>query len=211
MPSAGRRGRPLEETGAASQGMAQRAKRDIAKVGDIALLLAGAQTPIARLERAPSGEIYKQPIGDLPKSADFVDAAKSIAGDEAPPALTDKLATLYNDHGILPAEAAHDAVKDPTVKQSLLSSAPDDLPARYVQPAEQPTKPLDFSEAKRAVASEQKGDVISGDAGGILDKISVGAPRPEGGLVVGQVLPPRRSTTCIRSRRWTRAPMSSPG
>lgn len=121
-------GQTLEETGAASHSTAQKAKRDVALLGDIALLLAGAHTPMARVERGPTGELYKQPIGNLPKSDDFVAAAKNIAGDEGPPVVQDKLLKLYTEQGRHPAEVAHDAATDPIVKQHLLSSDAADMP-----------------------------------------------------------------------------------
>lgn len=83
---------------------------------------------VARIDRGPMGEIRDLPIGGLPKSEDFVSTAKSIAGDETPPLVQEKLVTLYQEHGIHPAEVAHDAATNPVIMQKLLSSDKADLP-----------------------------------------------------------------------------------
>jgi hypothetical protein len=130
-------------------------------------LRAGDQ--MARIERGPTGEIYEQPIGGIPKPEDFANAARSLA-DDAPRSAEQKLRQLWDEYGIHPSEAAHDAERDPTVKQSLLSDGTD-LPERYGKPKEpsapapksgEPPEPGSLNEAQRAV----------------LDKISIGDREP---------------------------------
>jgi hypothetical protein len=81
-----------------------------------------------------------------------------LAGDDPVPAVQDKLVKLYEEHGIHPAEVAHDAVTDPTVAQSMLSSVGDDLPKRYVR-SEAETKILE----KVSVAEKDPKSKISLD------------------------------------------------
>lgn len=117
-----------EATGNEAQG--ERAKRDFRIMGQMAAIADGAN--FSRVEPHPiTGKMDDVPIGGLPKSEDFAHAAKDIGGDAAPRATQEKLLRLYEEKGVHPAEVAHDALTDPTVKQSLLSSHADDLPPRY--------------------------------------------------------------------------------
>lgn len=92
--------------------------------------------PITRLDRAPTGELREVPIGDMPDRGDASAAVAAVVGLPHP-AATAKVERLWEDHGIHPAEVAHDAVRDPTIVQDLLSSGPD-LPRAYVKPEEAP-------------------------------------------------------------------------
>jgi hypothetical protein len=106
--------------------------------------LLGLTAPVTRLpgggfvrvERTPDGKVIKQPIGRAPQRGEFADAAAATAGTPAPEVAA-KVEKLWEDHGIHPAEVAHDAARDPTIAQDLLSSTPE-LPRAYVKPEAQP-------------------------------------------------------------------------
>lgn len=103
-------------------------------------------TPSAALRvarpRVVEGRPDPQVVGDLPKEQDFKNAAITInpAGTFATEA---KLRELWQERGIHPAEAAHDAQGDAMLAHDLSSAAavPDDLPPLIspdVQPLSQP-------------------------------------------------------------------------
>jgi hypothetical protein len=74
----------------------------------------------SRLNYDPSPwghDVREQPIGTLPKDADF-DTGATILGSDA---AKDNLRTLWEERGIHPAEAVHDAQKDAWQKQELTS------------------------------------------------------------------------------------------
>jgi hypothetical protein len=144
----------------------------------------------------PDKTVTDQVIGGLPKAEDFKNAAtvlttpEAVEGAELPEItvtaeqrapIEAKLQTLWQDHGIHPAEVVADAEADPTVAQSLLSSGTD-LPERYgagreLVPAEgrevaeggggaEPPAPPEGGEPGSFEDAERK----------ILDKISIGEP-----------------------------------
>lgn len=88
---------------------------------------------VARIERGPTGEITETPVGGLPNSADFVNAARAVTDESAPRAVQDKLLAAYENEGRHPAEVAHDAQRDPVVAQSLLSKDPLDMPYAHLE------------------------------------------------------------------------------
>jgi hypothetical protein len=90
---------------------------------------------LVRIERSPTGGLSEVPLGELPRRGDFADAATAVAG-RPHPEVQNKIERLWDEHGIHPAEAAHDAARDPTIKQDLLSTTPE-LPRRYVPIEEQ--------------------------------------------------------------------------
>ena len=67
-------------------------------------------------------------VGGLPQGEDFGNAARVVGNGDATPAVEGKLATLYEQKGLHPAEVAHDAAHDVTITQSLLSSDKKDMP-----------------------------------------------------------------------------------
>lgn len=93
--------------------------------------------PITRLDRSPTGQLIETPVGGLPERGDASDAVSAVVGLPHPAAQA-KVERLWEDHGIHPAEVAHDAARDPTIAQDLLSSGPE-LPRAYVKPADQPS------------------------------------------------------------------------
>lgn len=131
---------------------------------------------VARIDRAPMGEIHENPIGGMPTAAEFSDAAKAIGGPEAPLHVQEKLLRLYEDEGRLPAEVAHDAQTDPVLAQRLLSKDPAEIPFIDEKLAEvggekpppppkeppEPPAPGSFEDAQKNV----------------LDKISIGEREP---------------------------------
>jgi hypothetical protein len=72
--------------------------------------------PLLRLAHTPDGPT-KQPIGTAPADADFKIAAENIGG----PHTEAKLRDLWDQRGIHPAEAAHDAGNDSFLKSQLTS------------------------------------------------------------------------------------------
>ena len=75
------------------------------------------------LSRPTGEEQQSDPVGRVPKSTDFIAAAKVLANSDTPAKyVVDKLIKLYNTEGVLPAEVAHDATKDPVFLQNILSS-----------------------------------------------------------------------------------------
>lgn len=128
---------------------------------------------VSRIDRGPMGEIVETPIGRVPRSEDFANAANIVGGDDVPFAVQEKLLRAYQERGLHPAELGHDAQTDPIVAQRLLSSDPVDLPGSKspeppkppTAPPESPLPPPDGS----FEASQQK----------ILDKISVGESAPQ--------------------------------
>lgn len=92
--------------------------------------------PITRIDRTPTGELVEVPIGNMPERGDAAAAAAAVTG--APnPQVQAKVERLWDEHGIHPAEVAHDAARNPTIAQDLLSNSPE-LPRAYVKPGETP-------------------------------------------------------------------------
>lgn len=93
---------------------------------------------VTRIARGPVGDLHEQVIGNLPENPDFANAARDVAGLPVPVAeIRAKIEALWQDHGIHPAEVAHDAARDPTIAQDLASSGKE-LPRAYVEPGAQP-------------------------------------------------------------------------
>lgn len=109
----------------------------LSRANDAAQLMLGS-TVFHRVTRGLTGEFTTEPLGRPPKTEDFQNATTvMVNGEDVSPAvkakIAEKLDTLYQDHGIHPAEAVQDAERDPLVAQSMLSSG-DDLPERYAGP-----------------------------------------------------------------------------
>lgn len=127
--------------------------------------------PVSRISRGPTGEITDIPIGQMPKSEDFVSSARAVAGD-AKMATQEKLLEMYEQQGAHPSEVAFDAANDPVVAQRMLSSDAKDMPEGYGAklPPEEPPPPPKTPEPPEPPApgsfeeAQQK----------VLDKISVG-------------------------------------
>jgi hypothetical protein len=95
-------------------------------------------------ERVEGGAVdgtQTTPIGALPQAQDYPAASRVLNSGPAAPSTTGKLLTLYEDHGIHPAEVVHDASTDPVVSQQMLSKG-DDLPSAYVGAPPPPIEPL---------------------------------------------------------------------
>lgn len=102
---------------------------EASRVVDTALMALGGK-PMVRVSMGPLGADTAL-IGGLPKGQDFADAARVIGNGDATPLAEKKLSDLYEQQGIHPAEVVHDAQRDPTIAQSMLSSDKADLPAAY--------------------------------------------------------------------------------
>lgn len=112
--------------------------------------------PITRVRPKPGGGIDAFPIGSLPKNSDFGDAARVTMGAPRPD-VEAKVKTLWDEHGIHPAEVTHDAQSDVTITQDLASST-DRLPERYVRPPQghtAPETPAEPAQAPEAVPAPE--------------------------------------------------------
>jgi hypothetical protein len=106
---------------------------DAKKITDTAMMALGSRS-VMRVGMGPMGTPEITEIGGLPKGQDFSNAATAIGNGDAMPKVEAKLAELYQDKGVHPAEVAHDAQADPTIAQSILSSDRGDMPAAYGPP-----------------------------------------------------------------------------
>lgn len=120
---AGLIGQAAKDAGA-SDADANRLKRDMVIVGQIAPLLRGTAEPMHRVTRGPMGELIDEPVGGLPNTDDFRAAHKvATEGQENAHVLT-RLEAMYEKQGITPGEAVADAARDPIAKQYLLMEEP---------------------------------------------------------------------------------------
>lgn len=120
---AGLVGQAAKDAGA-SDADANRLKRDMVIVGQIAPLLRGTAEPMHRVTRGPMGELIDEPVGGLPNTDDFRAAHKAATeGQENAHVLT-RLEAMYEKQGITPGEAVADAARDPIAKQDLLMEEP---------------------------------------------------------------------------------------
>lgn len=107
-------GQITEELGS-SQGMAERAKNEVINAGNWAMI-EGGMGRFSRPAAFPSaGTVSEQPIGTLPTPADFKTAATALGKPEAEA----NLKQLWQEQGIHPAEAVHDAQTDAFLKHDL--------------------------------------------------------------------------------------------
>ena len=104
---------------------------DAKSIVDTAMMLLMPTKQINRIGMGPGGQPELLKIGGLPQGEDFGNAARVIGNGDATPAVEDKLARLYDQKGLHPAEVAHDAAHDVTITQSLLSSDKADMPQAY--------------------------------------------------------------------------------
>jgi hypothetical protein len=123
---------------------ANRMERDLNMLGQSAVAEAGRAPHVGALNKlardgqqftrvgvGPTGEIEPQKIGGLPKGADFSEAGRALAAGDTTPLMEQKLGVIYGETGVHPAEVVHDAQRDPTITQSILSSDKGDLPEVY--------------------------------------------------------------------------------
>ncbi|MDA9415713.1 hypothetical protein XH81_12795 [Bradyrhizobium sp. CCBAU 25360] len=129
--------------------------------------------PVSRISKGPMGEIYDLPIGTAARSEDFVAAAEIVGGEKAPMAVQEKLLAAYEEKGLHPSEVAHDAMSDPVVAQSLLSSDKADLPpGGPPKGPPEPPKPPGEPPAPPPEGSFEAAQKT------VLDKISIGESAP---------------------------------
>jgi hypothetical protein len=150
--------RPLEEqTGAPME------------VTEAFSMIAAAVFGIGRgVLRRPGGA----PIGPLPESQDFVNAAKAIGSDDIAP--QEKMLRLYDERGLHPAEVADAAQSDPVVAQKVLSSEPDDLPGGPPKPPKPPEPPAAKEPPPPPEPPAGPPESFEDAQSRVLDKISVG-------------------------------------
>lgn len=120
-----------EELGA-SQGDASRIKRDVGGLIELSLMFAGTgQGTFVRVTKDPVTRVVRdEPVGALPKSTDFQAAAKVATEGEESPRVLGKMADLWKERGVHPAEVVEDIRTDPVTKQELLSQG-NTMPERY--------------------------------------------------------------------------------
>lgn len=113
---------------------AERRGAEVEEFANLAMLFAGApEAAHIRITRTgPRGEVLDLPVdmARLPGSESFHTAAAAITDGLDAPHVRAKIERLYQERGVLPAEAAWDAKNNPDVRQSLLSTG-SDLPQFY--------------------------------------------------------------------------------
>lgn len=132
-------------------------------------MMALGPNPLTRIGFGAMREAETVAIGGLPKGEDFSTAGKVLGNGDTTPAMEQKLADLYEEKGIHPAEVAHDAQSDPTITQSILSSDPKDMPGAYGPPPRPPEPPAPAGGAPPPYTDAEKQ---------ILSKISIGEESP---------------------------------
>lgn len=109
------------------QGQASRAVVDLANalmpvIGDLHAMRVNAPPEFAKVSRGADGTTSRPTIGGLPMVRDF-DTAAGVVGQGADSArIKDKLDALWNERGIHPSEVPHDAARDVTIGQDLVST-----------------------------------------------------------------------------------------
>ena len=109
---------------------------------------------LSRIRKGQDGVVRAEPIGETAKPADFQAAAEVLresAGPEAKAAIEPKLRSLYEEHGIHPAEVLADAAQDPTLVKRLAADDPV-LPPEYTG-----VDPVALREQQRQIMTEDTG------------------------------------------------------
>jgi hypothetical protein len=139
-------GQTLEEAENATIGPAPQGKgkaaRDFAELANIAALLSGSG-------RAGPAAPRSAAVPALPQAADFRNAAAAISRSAASFGTEQKLLRLWKEHGITPAEAVRDAMRDRTLAADLASDS-ERLPAVYAGAAKEAVKEAAKDAAKEA-------------------------------------------------------------
>jgi hypothetical protein len=112
-----------------------KAARDFAQLAQIAAILSGGNArtrtaPGSTPVRVPAPDIAGEPAIVLPRAEDFRNAAATISGTPASFPVEQKLLRLWTEHGISPAEAAADAMRDRAIAEDLKSGSAK-LPEAY--------------------------------------------------------------------------------
>jgi hypothetical protein len=102
-----------------SQGMSERLKREVINAGNWALIEGGFGT-FSRPRVGPAGP-QDQVIGTLPREADFKTGADVLGGE----ATEANLRRAWQEDGIHPAEAVHDAQNDAFAKHDITAKPKD--------------------------------------------------------------------------------------
>jgi hypothetical protein len=113
-----------------SQGDAARAKRDMIGLGEWGMIEGGmgrfARTSIGKDAQAASeargapNRVLDQDVGVLPRPEDFTNGAKVLAEKpEVAPVVEANLRQMWQEDGIHPAEAVHDAESDAFIKHEI--------------------------------------------------------------------------------------------
>lgn len=139
------------------------------RVADAALLIATGSMPMWRTVKGALGGRVEQ-IGTLPKSQDFVDAAR-VVGDTRMP-VQEKMLDLYKENGIHPSETALSAQNDPVVAQKLLSSDRLDKPSapRTTEEPTPPQKTPNYLQVAIEDAFAREPDIARDVAAGLFSK-----------------------------------------
>jgi hypothetical protein len=102
-------------------GNEEEAKNEAINFGNF-MAIQGGQGEFSRPKLSVDGSVVPQKVGTLPADADFKVAAQTLS-PTAPAIAETNLRQLWQDRGIHPAEAAHDAQSDAFLKQDLTSPA----------------------------------------------------------------------------------------
>lgn len=157
-----------------------------------------SRAPMVRVDRGPMGEVHDVPIGNLPEARSFYDATRAIVGPEPAPQVHATVEKLWSDHGIHPAEVAHDAAKDVTITQDLAGGG---LPEAYVKPGQLIAEP-----ERGAPATPQAPEVAPRALEAPASRPAEVTPLPAQQMI--DDLPQTLETGSVDVKRFSQAPTS---
>lgn len=109
--------RPVEET----TGLPIETTEMLGMAGLAAAGLRGVPHTVARVRIGENGDVTAHPIGELPRNEDFKTAADVLGGGKN---TEPNLRRMWDEDGIHPAEAVHDAQRDALLRQMLTEIDP---------------------------------------------------------------------------------------
>lgn len=181
-------GQAVAEATGANESESARARRDFAQIVSIGALLMGTDAPIARAPHVAGAA--DQVVGHLPQAHDFTAATKIVADGEVPATARAKIVQLYEDHGIHPAEVAHDARDNPEIARSLLSEDRAQLPKEYLAEVKEetisgePDRRVDIAKSADELEAEGKRYSLGAGASEEIPELGpIKTPSPPGRLM----------------------------
>lgn len=113
--TAGALGAVHDEIGESGGMTGERLRREVINAGNWAMIEGGMGRFARPYVGQPAEGVRNQVVGTIPKVEDFKSAADVLRSDAA----ESNLKSLWEERGIHPAEAVHDAQRDPFLKQEL--------------------------------------------------------------------------------------------
>jgi hypothetical protein len=135
----------------------EEAERDtMAALQAIGIHVTAAEEPLTRVKQTKEGTASAQSVGNLPSGSDIQEASRAIGNGETTPVMEQKLADVYEQKGLHPAEVAHDAANDPVIAQSVLSGDATDMPygARSLGAAAIEPRAVSYTDAEKQILSK---------------------------------------------------------